>query len=346
MMIPAYAAFSPTEKLKPHSINRRTPGAEDVQIDIKFCGVCHSDVHTAKGEWEGTQYPVVPGHEIVGVVTAVGGSVKKYKVGDKVGVGCMVNSCQECSSCAESLEQYCENGFVGTYNGTDKDGTPTYGGYSTMIVVNEKFVLRIPENLPLDAAAPLLCAGITTYSPLRHWKAGKGTKVAVMGLGGLGHMAVKLGSAMGAHVTILSHSEKKRADGERLGAHEFLVLKSEDDFTKNANKFDLIINTVSANIGIDQYAGLLKRDGTMVLLGAPPKPHEIPAFTLVMGRRSVAGSLIGGIKETQEMLDFCGQHNIVSDIEKIAMNQINEAYERMIRGDVKYRFVIDLQSLK
>lgn len=346
MLVPAYAAFKPHEKLKPHKIERRNPGTTDVEIDIKFCGVCHSDLHQVRDEWGGSTFPMVPGHEIVGVVTRVGANVKKFKAGDKVGVGCMVNSCQNCPSCSEGLEQYCVNGFVGTYNGVDKDGSPTYGGYSTAVVVDEKFVLKIPENLPLDAAAPLLCAGITTFSPLRHWKAGKGTKVAVMGLGGLGHMAVKIGHAMGSHVTILSSSEKKRVDGERLGADEFLVLKTEEDFTKNANRFDLIINTVSAPLDINQYVNLLHRDGTMVLLGVPPKPHELPAFSLIMGRRTVAGSLIGGIAETQEMLDFCGKHNIVSDIEMIRMEEINDAYERMLKGDVKYRFVIDLASLK
>jgi uncharacterized zinc-type alcohol dehydrogenase-like protein len=345
MLTPAYAAFKANEPLKPHKIERRSPGADDVQIDIKYCGVCHSDLHQVRDEWGGSTFPMVPGHEIVGLVTAVGKNVQKYKVGDKVGVGCMVNSCQHCPACAEGLEQYCVNGMVGTYNGIDKDGSPTYGGYSTMVVVDQNFVLKIPENLPLDAAAPLLCAGITTYSPLRTWKAGNETKVAVMGLGGLGHMAVKLARAMGSHVTILSHSEKKRQDGERLGAHDFLVMKTEEDFAKNANRFDLIINTVSAPLDINAYVSLLNRDATMVLLGVPPKPHELPAFSLIGGRRRIAGSLIGGIKETQEMLDFCGKHNIVSDIELIKMNEINEAYERMLKGDVKYRFVIDLASL-
>lgn len=346
MLTPAYAAFKFNEPLKPHQITRRETGINDVKIDIHFCGVCHSDLHQVRDEWGGSTFPMVPGHEIVGVVSEVGKGVKNFKVGDKVGVGCLVNSCQHCRSCDEGLEQYCSNGFVGTYNGIDKDGTPTYGGYSTMVVVDEKFVLKIPANLPLDAAAPLLCAGITTYSPLRHWKAGKNTKVAVMGLGGLGHMAVKLANAMGSHVTILSSSEKKKADGERLGAHDFLVLKTEEDFAKHANRFDLIINTVSAPLDMNSHVSLLNRDGTMVLLGAPPKPHELPAMPLIFGRRTVAGSLIGGIKETQEMLDFCGEHNIVSDIETIPMNQINEAYERMLKGDVKYRFVIDLGSLK
>ena len=346
MMIPAYAAFKANEPLRPHKIERRKPGADDVQIEIKYCGVCHSDLHQVRDEWGGSTFPMVPGHEIVGLVTNVGANVKKFKAGDKVGVGCLVNSCQHCPSCAEGLEQYCVNGFVGTYNGVDKDGSPTYGGYSTMVVVDQNFVLKIPENLPLDAAAPLLCAGITTYSPLRHWKAGKDSKVAIMGLGGLGHMAVKLASAMGSHVTILSHSEKKRADAERLGAHDFLVLKTEEDFAKHASRFDLIINTVSAPLDINLYVSLLNRDATMVLLGVPPKPHELPAFSLIGGRRRVAGSLIGGIKETQEMLDFCGKHNIVSDIEKIRMDEINTAYERMLKGDVKYRFVIDLATLR
>ena len=346
MLTPAYAAFKANEPLKPHKITRRETGTNDVRIEILFCGVCHSDLHQVRDEWGASTFPMVPGHEIVGLVSEVGSGVKNFKKGDKVGVGCLVNSCQHCRSCDEGLEQYCTNGFVGTYNGIDKDGSPTYGGYSTTVVVDQNFVLRIPENLPLDAAAPLLCAGITTYSPLRHWKAGKNTKVAVMGLGGLGHMAVKLANAMGSHVTILSHSEKKRMDGERLGAHDFLVLKTEEDFAKHANRFDLIINTVSAPLEMTSYVSLLNRDGTMVLLGVPPKPHELPATSLIFGRRTVAGSLIGGIKETQEMLDFCGEHNIVSDIEKIPMNQINEAYERMMKGDVKYRFVIDLDSLR
>ena len=346
MLTPAYAAFKVNEPLKPHNITRRTPGPNDVRIEIHFCGVCHSDLHQVRDEWGGSTFPMVPGHEIVGVVSEVGNAVKNFKLGDKVGVGCLVNSCQHCRSCDEGLEQYCTNGFVGTYNGIDKDGTPTYGGYSTMVVVDQNFVLKIPANLPLDAAAPLLCAGITTYSPLRHWKAGKNTKVAVMGLGGLGHMAVKLARAMGSHVTILSHSENKRVDAERLGAHEFLVMKDPAAFEKHASRFDLIINTVSAPLDMNSYVSLLNRDGTMVLLGVPPKPHELPAFSLIGGRRTVAGSLIGGIKETQEMLDFCGEHNIVSDIEKIPMDKINDAYERMLKGDVKYRFVIDLDSLR
>lgn len=345
--VKAYAAFDPKKPLGPFTINRREPGPHDVHIDIKFCGVCHSDVHQARDEWGGSIFPMVPGHEIVGVVRKAGHAVKKYKEGDKVGVGCLVDSCRTCSSCREGLEQFCENGSVPTYNGLEKDGkTPTYGGYSTHIVVHEDFVLKIPENLPLDAAAPLLCAGITTYSPLKHWKAGPGKKIGVIGLGGLGHMAVKLGHALGAEVTVLSHSERKREDALRFGAKNFVVTKNQNEMDVLTNTFDLIINTVSVELDWNLYLGLLKRDSSMVLLGVPSKAPEVSAFSLIAGRKSLAGSLIGGIAETQEMLDFCGQHDIVCDIERLAIQDINDAYERMVKGDVRYRFVIDIESLK
>lgn len=343
--IKAFAAYKASEPLKPFVVNRRDPRENDVKIDIAFCGVCHSDVHQARDEWGGSIFPMVPGHEIVGTVSAVGKAVKNFKVGDKVGVGCMVNSCLDCSACREGLEQFCESGFVGTYNGVDKDGSATYGGYSTQIVVREEFVLKIPENLPLDGVAPLLCAGITTYSPLRHWNAGPGKKVAVIGLGGLGHMAVKIAHAMGAEVTILSHSLKKKEDGIRLGAKHFFDTTLPETFEKLAGSFDLIINTVSVKLDWNAYLGLLKREGSMVLLGVPPEAPTVEAGSLIFGRKHLTGSLIGGIAETQEMLDFCGKHNIVSDIELIKIQDINEAYERMIKGDVRYRFVIDTKSL-
>lgn len=344
--VKAYATFDPQKKLVPYTISRRETGAHDVAIEIKYCGVCHSDVHQARDEWGGSLFPMVPGHEIVGVVTSTGQSVKKFKVGDKVGVGCLVDSCRICPSCKEGLEQYCEGGNVATYNSVEKDGkTPTYGGYSTNITVHEDFVLRIPDNLPLDAAAPLLCAGITTYSPLKHWKIGPGKKVGVIGLGGLGHMAVKLAVAMGAEVTVLSHSEKKRADAERFGAKEFIVTKDPAVFEKYAKSFDLLLNTVSVELDWNLYIELIKRDGSMVLLGVPSKAPPVSAFGLIGGRRSLSGSLIGGLPETQEMLDFCGKNNIVCDIEMINIQDINEAYERMINGDVRYRFVIDINSL-
>ncbi|MBV2168381.1 MAG: NAD(P)-dependent alcohol dehydrogenase [Bdellovibrio sp.] len=343
----SYAAYQAKEALKPYQFERREPGPHDVMIDIHYCGVCHSDLHQVRDEWGGATFPMVPGHEIVGKVSQVGSSVKKFKVGDSVGVGCMVDSCQECASCGEGLEQYCEKGFVGTYNSKERDGkTPTQGGYSTKIVVKEDFVLKISPRLPLDKAAPLLCAGITTYSPLRHWKVGPGSKVAVMGLGGLGHMAVKLAAAMGAEVTVISSSNKKKEDAHRLGATHY-VLGSEDETFKKYNRyFDLIINTVSASLDLNRFLGLVKRDGAMVLLGIPERPEPIHPFPLVMGRRSLAGSLIGGIKETQEMLDFCAEKGVASDIELIPVQKINEAYERMLKGDVRYRFVIDIASLK
>lgn len=343
----AYAAPKANQPLGPFELVRREPGPTDVLIDIKFCGVCHSDLHQVKDEWGNANFPMVPGHEIAGVVVSTGDKVSKFKTGQHVGVGCLVGSCRECASCMDGFEQYCEKGFIGTYNGLESDGkTPTYGGYSTQIVVDERFVLAIPENLPLDGAAPLLCAGITTYSPLRHWNCGPGKNVAIVGMGGLGHMGIKLAHAMGAKVTVLSQSLKKEADGRKLGASEYYATSDESTFKKLANSFDLIINTISAEFDVNQYLGLLKRDGTMVLVGAPPAALPVQAFNLIFKRRSFAGSLIGGLPETQEMLDFCGKHNITSEIEVIPIDKINEAYERMLKGDVRYRFVIDIASLK
>ncbi|QGZ30306.1 NAD(P)-dependent alcohol dehydrogenase [Stutzerimonas stutzeri] len=344
-----YAAFDPSTPLAPYSFSRRAVGPNDVQIDILYCGVCHSDLHTARNEWNNTLYPSVPGHEIVGRVTAVGDSVTDFNVGDLAGVGCLVDSCQHCPSCDEGLEQYCENGFVGTYNGPAfGGGENTFGGYSDNIVVDRKFVLRIShaeENLA--AVAPLLCAGITTYSPLRQWKVGPGQKVGVVGLGGLGHMAVKIANAMGAQVVLFTTSPDKKEDALRLGASEVVVSKNPDEMAAHQNSFDFILNTVAAPHNLDAFLSLLKRDATMTLVGAPASPHPSPnVFGLIFKRRRLAGSLIGGIAETQEMLDFCAEHSIVSDIEMIDIQTINEAYERMLRSDVKYRFVIDMASLK
>ena len=342
----AYAAKSATTPIEPWSIDRREPKPHDVQIDILYCGVCHSDLHTVRNEWGGTIYPVVPGHEIVGRVTKVGEHVKKYKVGDLVGVGCLVDSCRECDNCKEGLEQYCSNGMVGTYNGQEKDGSGiTYGGYSKQIVVTEDFVLKVSENLPLEGVAPLLCAGITTYSPLRHWKVGKGDKVGVLGLGGLGHMGVKLAVSFGAEVTMLSHSPSKEADAKRLGAHNFLLTSDKKKVKGAANYFDFILDTVSAPHDYNIYLTMLNTNGVMVCVGAPSEPAVVPAFNLIFQRRSLAGSLIGGIPETQEMLDYCAEHNITSDIEVINIKDINESYERMLKGDVRYRFVIDMATL-
>lgn len=345
--ISAYAATSATGPLTKTTITRRDVGPHDVAFDIHFAGICHSDIHTVKAEWGEPLYPVVPGHEIAGVVTAVGSEVTKYKVGDHVGVGCFVDSCRECDSCKAGLEQYCTGtGMVGTYNAVEKNGDKTYGGYSGAIVVDENYVLRIPDSIPLDAAAPLLCAGITLYSPLRHWNAGPGKNVAVIGLGGLGHMGVKLANALGANVTVLSQSLKKMEDGLRLGADEYYATSDPDTFTKLAGKFDLILNTVSANLDLGAYLGLLAVDGTLVELGAPEHPLEVPFFPLAGGRRSLSGSMIGGIPETQEMLDFCAEHDVQPEIEVIAPDYINEAYERVLASDVRYRFVIDTQSLR
>ena len=345
----AYAAQSPSTPLAPFSIDRRTPGATDVALDILYCGVCHSDLHTARDEWGGTIFPCVPGHEIVGRVTAVGNKVSKFKVGELVGVGCMVDSCQHCKPCADGLEQYCENGFTGTYNGPEQSGGGnTYGGYSNKLVVRESFVLNIAhDEKHLAAVAPLLCAGITTYSPLHQWGVGPGHKVGIVGLGGLGHMGVKIAAAMGAHVVLFTTSAGKRDDALRLGAKEVVVSKNADEMAAHANSFDFILNTVAAPHDLDAFLVLLKLDGTMTLVGAPATPHPSPGvFNLIMKRRRLAGSLIGGIHETQDMLDFCAKHNIVSDIEMIRMDGIEAAYERMLKGDVKYRFVIDMASLK
>jgi uncharacterized zinc-type alcohol dehydrogenase-like protein len=342
----AYATPAADAKLGPLSIERRTPGPHDVQIEILYCGVCHSDIHQARNEWGNSIYPMVPGHEIVGRVTAIGDHVKNFKVGELAGVGCLVDSCQHCSQCEAGEEQFCENGSTGTYNSLDRNGQPTYGGYSTQVVVNEKFTLHVSDKLDLQAVAPLLCAGITTYSPLRHWKVGPGQKVAVVGLGGLGHMGVKLAAAMGAEVTVLSTSDNKEADAKRLGATHFVNSRNEEKMKGLKNHFDFILNTVSAPNSYDMYLQLVKTNGAMVLVGAPPEPSAISGFTLIMQRRTLAGSLIGGIRETQEMLDFCAEHNIVSDVEVIPMDKINDAYERMLKNDVKYRFVIDMASLK
>ncbi len=349
-MLPAsaFAAHAADAPFAPFAFQRREPTAHDVVIDILFCGVCHSDLHTARAEWEGTVFPCVPGHEIVGRVVQVGAHVKNFTVGQTVGVGCMVDSCQTCASCAEGLEQYCETGFTGTYNSPDKHtGGITYGGYSDKIVVDEKFVLHISDKLDPAAAAPLLCAGITTYSPLRHWNAGPGKKVGIVGLGGLGHMGVKIAHAMGAHVVLFTTSPGKREDGLRLGADEVVISKDAAQMAEHANSFDFILNTVAAPHNLDAFLVLLKREGTMTLVGAPATPHPSPqVFNLIMKRRHLAGSLIGGIKETQEMLDFCAEHGLTSDIEMIRIQDIDAAYERMLKSDVKYRFVIDMASLK
>lgn len=341
-----FAALAAKAPLESFAFERRAPGENDVAIDIKYCGICHSDIHQARDEWGGSIFPMVPGHEIAGVVTAVGSKVTKFKVGDKVGIGCFVDSCRACEQCKKGLEQYCLSGMTATYNNLDKKGVPTMGGYSDKIVVDENYVLRMPKNLSLDAAAPLLCAGITLYSPLRHWQAGPGKKVAIIGLGGLGHMGVKLAHAMGAEVTVLSHSMKKKDDAKRLGADHFFATSDAKTFETLQGHFDLMICTVSANIDWNQYLALLKIDGTMVVVGVPEQQVPVGAFSLVMGRRSLAGSLIGGIKETQEMLDFCGKHNIACDIEIIPIQKVNEAYERVLKSDVRYRFVIDMASLK
>ncbi|QDK42329.1 NAD(P)-dependent alcohol dehydrogenase [Bacteriovorax stolpii] len=342
------AALKPKAPLEAYSFERRNPKAKDVVIDIKFCGICHSDIHMVRDEWGmGSPFPMVPGHEIAGIVSQVGTGVTKYKIGDRVGVGCMVDSCRECSHCKSDLENYCVKGNTMTYGSIEKDGSGiTQGGYSDKIVVNEDFVLKIPDNLPLDKAAPLLCAGITTYSPLRHWKAGPGKKVAVMGLGGLGHMAVKIASAMGADVTVLSRSESKRKDALDLGANNFINTSEENAFEKNALSFDLIINTIAvSDLDMSSYFSLLKLDGTLVSVGAPENALSIHPFSLILMRRNYAGSAIGGIKETQEMLDFCGEHNITPEIEVINAKKINEAFERILTSDVRYRFVIDLATL-
>jgi uncharacterized zinc-type alcohol dehydrogenase-like protein len=344
----AYSAPDAKSPLGPYQITRREPGPDDVQIEILYCGVCHSDLHTARNEWKNTIYPSVPGHEIVGRVKAVGSAVKNFKVGDLAGVGCMIDSCGHCHTCDTGEEQYCENGFTGTYNGPVFGGENTYGGYSQAIVVKESFVLRINHNEKyLASVAPLLCAGITTYSPLRHWGTAPGKKVGIVGLGGLGHLGVKIAHAMGAHVTLFTTSKSKIEDGKKLGADEVCISTDPAQMAKYSNQLDFILNTVAAPHNLDTYLNLLKLDGTMTLVGAPAEPHPSPGvFNLIFKRRQLAGSLIGGIRETQEMLDFCAKHNIVSDIEIIPMDYINIAYERMLRSDVKYRFVIDMESLK
>lgn len=344
--VKSYAAQGANIPLAPHAIDRREPGDKDVEIKIFYCGICHSDIHTARNEWGGTTYPVVPGHEIVGKITRVGKDVKRFKPGDTVGVGCFVDSCGHCQSCKEDNEQYCENGVSQTYNSLLQDKkTITYGGYSSHIVVTEKFVLHISDKLPLEKVAPLLCAGITTYSPIMHWNVKKGDKLAVVGLGGLGHVAVKIAASLGAEVTVLSHSENKEQDARRLGAHHFELTTDPANMKKLARSFDFIIDTVSAKHDYNSYLSLLRVNGVMILLGVPPKPSEVNASRLIGARRSLAGSLVGGIKETQEMLDYCAENNITADVEVINVNQINEAYERTLKGDVHYRFVIDMATL-
>jgi uncharacterized zinc-type alcohol dehydrogenase-like protein len=341
----AYAAPSATDPLVPLQIERRELGPKDVQIDIAYCGVCHSDIHFCRGEWGEIPYPAVPGHEITGTVAAVGADVTKHAVGDRVGVGCMVDSCRECENCARGEEQYCIPGNTQTYGSIGADGRPTYGGYSAQIVVDEDFVLRIPDGLSLEEAAPLLCAGVTTWSPLRHWNAGPGRQVAVVGLGGLGHMAVKLAVALGAEVTVLSQSLRKQQDGLKLGATGYYATSDKATFKELRGRFDLIVNTVSAPIDIGRFLGLLRTDGALVNVGAPPEPLPVPAFALVLQRRSFAGSAIGSIRETQEMLDFCAEHGICAEIELISADRVNEAWERVVASDVRYRFVIDSSTL-
>jgi uncharacterized zinc-type alcohol dehydrogenase-like protein len=341
-----YAAASATSDLLPWNFERREPGPRDVHFDILYCGICHSDLHQVRDEWGGSIFPMVPGHELVGKVVKVGGQVKKFKPGDLAGVGCLVDSCRTCDNCRNGLEQYCLKGSSPTYNGYEQDKkTPTYGGYSNTIVVHEDFVLSIDPKLPLPAVAPLLCAGITTYSPLRHWKVGKGHKLAVVGLGGLGHMGVKFGVAFGAEVTVLSTSASKEQDARKLGAHNFLVTTDSSQMKKARGSFDFILDTVSAEHDLNAYLSLLKTDGTHICVGVPPSPAPVHAFSLIGSRKSLAGSMIGGLPETQEMLDFCAKHNIVSDIEMINIKDIKTAYERMIKGDVRYRFVIDMATL-
>ncbi len=341
------AAYSAKSELAPYSFERRDPKEHDVVIDIKYCGICHSDIHQARSEWFEGIYPMVPGHEIAGIVRSIGSKVIKYKVGDKVGVGCFVDTCRTCSSCKAEMDNYCLEGMVQTYNGVERDRkTVTQGGYSDVIVVDENYVLRIPETISLDKAAPLLCAGVTLYSPLVHWKAGVGKKVAILGMGGLGHMGVKIAVALGAEVTVLSHSDKKREDALKMGAHNFVVTQDQQNLQKYASYFDLIINTVSsAEIDMAQFFNLLKLDATLVSVGAPDKPLSINPFPLIMMRRNYAGSVIGSIKETQEMLDFCAKHNIAPEIEVINPYYVNKAYERVLKSDVRYRFVIDMSKI-
>ncbi|HEY2347371.1 MAG TPA: NAD(P)-dependent alcohol dehydrogenase [Puia sp.] len=342
----AYAAQDAEATLGPWDLERRMPGPTDIQIDILYCGVCHSDLHQLRNEWGNSIFPMVPGHEIVGRITKIGSDVKKFKVGDLAGVGCLVDSCRICDNCREGLEQYCQNGSSPTYNGLEQDKkTPTYGGYSKMIVADQDFVLHIPDKLPLQNVAPLLCAGITTYSPLKYWKVGKGHKLAVLGLGGLGHMAVKFGVSFGAEVTMLSSSPSKKEDARKLGAHKFVLTGDPEQLKAVQGNFDFIVDTVSAPHDYNQYLGLLKTNGVLICVGAPPAPAQIFAFNLIGGRKSIAGSLIGGLPETQEMLNYCADHQIVSDVEVINIQDIHRAYDRMLKGDVKYRFVIDIATL-
>ncbi len=344
--INGYATHGPTSKLEPFTFERREPGPHDVLIEILYCGICHSDIHQARDEWGGAIFPMVPGHEIVGRVTRVGSQVTRFAVGEPAGVGCFVDSCSRCESCKDGLEQYCEGPLVFTYNSTEKDGTtPTYGGYSSHIVVDENYTLKISPILPLANAAPLLCAGITMYSPLKHFNVGPGRRVGVVGLGGLGHMAIKLATAMGAEVTVFSTSPSKEQDARRLGAHEFVLSNNPKSLAVLANRFDLILDAVSAPHDLTAYLNLLRRDGALALVGAPPKPLEVNAFSLILKRRTLAGSLIGGIRETQEMLDYCAAQRITSDVEVIPIQQVNVAYERTIKGDVRYRFVLDMKTL-
>jgi len=340
----SYAAFDTSTPLGPYTLQRREPGPRDVVIDIHFCGICHTDLHFVKNDLGMSRYPLVPGHEIAGVVEAVGREVQGFHVGDRVGVGCLVNSCRTCPSCLDSEEQYCPQP-VYTYGGDDRDGTMTQGGYSTQVVVDQDFVLHIPDALPLDKAAPLLCAGITLYSPLRTWKAGPGTRVAIVGLGGLGHMGVKIAAALGADVTVISTSESKREDAMRLGAKSFLLAKDTEAVAPAVGGFDLILNTISAISEINNQLALLAKDGTMVMLGVVPEPMPVACLPLIFGRKRLAGSLIGGLAETQEMLDFCGEHGLGADIELIPADRINDAYERMLKSDVRYRFVIDVKTM-
>jgi uncharacterized zinc-type alcohol dehydrogenase-like protein len=340
-----YAAHGAKEPLKPFSFERREPGPKDVLIDILFCGICHSDIHTARGEWGETAYPVVPGHEIVGRVSRAGSAAGRFKPGDWVGVGCFVDSCRSCAPCREGMEQFCEGGTVFTYNSLGKDGRRTYGGYSACIVVDEDYVLRIPEGLSPERAAPLLCAGITTYSPLRHWKVGPGHRLGVLGLGGLGHMAVKLGASLGAEVTVFSSSPGKADEARRLGATDFVLASDKHRMTALGNRLDFLIDTVSAPHDLEKYLDLLARDGTLILVGAPSDPLTLPAFSVIFKRKAVAGSLIGGLKETQEMLDYCARTGVQADVEVIPMADVNRAYDRVVRGDVRYRFVIDMRTL-
>lgn len=343
--VKAYAAPSATERLVPTTLDRRAVGPHDVLIEIQFAGICHSDIHTVRGDWGPQAYPLTPGHEIAGIVTEVGVAVTRHSVGDRVGVGCMVNSCGNCANCAAGNEQYCLAGHTGTYGAVDRDGTITQGGYSTHVVVTESFVVRIPDSIALDVAAPLLCAGITTYSPLRHWGAGPGKKVAIVGLGGLGHMAVKIAHAMGAEVTVLSRTLNKKEDGIQLGADHYYATSDPDTFAQLAGTYDLIVNTVSAAININDYLRLLALDGALVNVGAPPEPLPVNVSNLIGSRRTFAGSAIGGIRETQEMLDFCAAHNLGAEIEVISADEINDAYERVLASDVRYRFVIDTATL-